>query len=60
MFRDRLLNILASFNLNEAEKLLKDIYLHKHYEDQGSLLSLEEEKLYEQLLNITDEYKKYH
>lgn len=60
MFRNRLLKVLDSFNLFEAEKLLQDILLHKKYEDSGSLLSLEEEKLADQLSHIVEEYKKYH
>ncbi len=59
MFRNRLIKLLDSFNLAEAQKLLDEISAHKQTED-GSLLSLEEEKMWEQLSYLVDEYKKYH
>lgn len=60
MFRNRLIKVLDCFNLYEAEKLLRDIYVHKQYEDNGPLLSIEEEEMSDKLFHIVEEYKKYH
>lgn len=60
MFRNRLIKVLECFNLYEAEKLLRDIYAHKQHEDNGTLLSIEEEEMSDELFHIVQEYKKYH
>lgn len=59
IFRNKLYKLLSSFNLQEAIKLSNEIYIHKKQDNSVSLLSLEEEKLWNELELLIDEYKRY-
>jgi hypothetical protein len=60
MLSARLKKLLSNFNYLESQKLLNEIDLHRRFEDTGSLMSLEEEKMWHELFNLVEEYKKYH